>query len=114
MYAYCKYLWSIGKSNDAYDRLQALSQELRSGSNLFNGGPNGIENAGHRNGIFQSDIHSGKRYINLLTGDHILRWQIVTPHDDASLAAHSPFTWNTHVYFARANHPSYVQSYQLN
>ena len=61
-----------------------------------------------------TDIHSGKRYINLLTGDHILRWQIVTPHDDASLAAHSPFTWNTHVYFARANHPSYVQSYQLN
>ena len=61
-----------------------------------------------------TDIHSGKRYINLLTGDHIHRWQIVTPHDDASIAAHSPFTWNTHIYFARANQPSYVQSYQLN
>ena len=61
-----------------------------------------------------TDIHSGKRYINLLTGDHIHRWQIVTPNDDASIAAHSPFTWNTHIYFARANQPSYVQSYQLN
>ena len=61
-----------------------------------------------------TDTLSGKRYINLLTGDHIHRWQIVTPHDDASTAAHSPFTWNTHIYFARANQPSYVQSYQLN
>ena len=61
-----------------------------------------------------TDLHSGKRYINLLTGDHIHRWQIVTPHDNASTAAHSPFTWNTHIYFARSKQPSYVQSYQLN
>ena len=60
-----------------------------------------------------TDIHSGKRYINVLTDDHIIRWQIVTPHDDATHAAHSPFTWNTHIYFAKADHPSYVQSYQL-
>ena len=61
-----------------------------------------------------TDAHSKKRYINLLTNDHIFRWQIVTPHDDAVHAAHSPFTWNTHIYFAKADHPSYVQSYQLN
>ena len=62
MYAYCKYLWSIGNCTDAYDRLQELSQELKTGSNIFKSGPNGIENTAHdlRNGIFQSDIHSGK------------------------------------------------------
>ena len=75
--------------------------------------------------IFTASIHrldrvslttddSGKRYINLLTGNHIIRWQIVTPHDDASHAAHSPFTWNTHIYFATSDHPTYIQSYQLN
>ena len=61
-----------------------------------------------------TDTNSGNRYINLLTDDHIIRWQIVTPHDDATHAAHSPFTWNTHIYFAKADHPTYVQSYQLN
>jgi len=55
MYAYCKYLWSIGNFNDAYARLQELSQELKAGSNIFN-----MENGVHRNGIFQSNIHSGK------------------------------------------------------
>jgi FKBP12-rapamycin complex-associated protein len=60
MYSYCKYLWSIGKCNDAYDRLQELSQELKAGSNIFNNGPNGTESTAHKNGIFQSNIHSGK------------------------------------------------------
>ena len=60
MYAYCKYLWSIGNFSDAYDRLQELSQELKTGSNIFNISPNGIENGAHRNNIFQSNIHSGK------------------------------------------------------
>ena len=56
---------------------------------------------------------SGHRYINLLAGDHIIRWQIVTPHDDPNHAVHSPYTWNTHIYFATPDHPQYVQSYQL-
>ena len=56
---------------------------------------------------------SGNRYINLLAGDHIIRWQIVTPHDDPNHAVHSPYTWNTHIYFATPDRPQYVQSYQL-
>ena len=57
---------------------------------------------------------AGQRYINLMTGDYIIRYQIVTPHDSAKHAPHSPFTWNTHIYFSTSDHPTYVQSYQLN
>ena len=56
---------------------------------------------------------SGERHINLLSGDHMLRWQIVTPHDDPRHAEKSPFTWNTHIYFSSSAHTTYVQSYQL-
>ena len=56
---------------------------------------------------------TGKRFINLLAEDHIIRWQIVTPYDDPAHAVHSPYTWNTHIYFASTDHPTYVQSYQI-
>ena len=60
MYAYCKYLWSIGKCDDAYKRLQELSQELKAvgPTGLMNGVGNG--DGAVRNGIFQSGIHSRK------------------------------------------------------
>ena len=56
---------------------------------------------------------TGKRFINLLAEDHIIRWQIVTPYDDPAHAVHSPYTWNTHIYFASTDHPTYVQSYHI-
>ena len=65
MYAYCKYLWSIGNFQDAYVRLQELSHELSQGSQGYLGASAGqaqMVEAGsaHRSGIFQSSIHSGK------------------------------------------------------
>ena len=56
---------------------------------------------------------SGTRRINLLTGDHMLRWQILTPPTDTKHAGSLPLTWNTHVYFCQSGKSTYVDSFPV-
>ena len=56
---------------------------------------------------------SGIRRFNLLTGNHMMRWQIVTPPTDLKHAGSLPLTWNTHIYFRQSGKTTYVDSYPV-